>query len=94
MGATCCRNEKVDHIYQYLYPETPGSKYIKSFILENKFPKTTGILLLNDAGVVISCGILSCPSVSECFYAIGIVVIEEFQRYFIKRCAVIRRTPF
>ena len=45
----CCRNEKVDHIYQYLYPgwqklpqPSTGSSYvtsyIKSFILENKFP--------------------------------------------------------
>ena len=44
-----CRNDKVDHIYQYLYlglqklpqPSTGSSyvkSYIKAFILENKFP--------------------------------------------------------
>ena len=52
-------------------------------------PLRTGILLINAAGVVISWGILSCPPVSGCVYAISIVVIEECQKYFITRSAVI-----
>ena len=54
----------------------------------------TGIPLINAAGVVISSGILSCPPVSGCVYAIRIVVIEECQKYFITRSAVIPRTLF
>ena len=54
----------------------------------------TGIPLINAAGVVISWGILSCPPVSGCVYAIRIVVIEECQKYFITRSAVIPRTLF
>ena len=53
----------------------------------------TGILLINAAGVVIRWGILSCPPIFWYVYAISIVVIEECQKYFIKRSAVIPRTP-
>lgn len=56
------------------------------------FPK--GISLINAECVVISWGILSCPPFSGCVYVISIVVIEECQKYFIKRSAVIPRTLF
>lgn len=57
-----------------------------------RFPK--GISLINAECVVISWGILSCPPVSGCVYAISIAVIEECQKYFIKHSVVIPRTLF